>query len=48
MQGSLLEELSSPLFNGVKGESRVGLEATRLAEEATAKATQTPKLALFL
>ena len=48
MQGSLLKELSSPLFNGVKRERRVGLEATRLAEEVIAKATQTPKLALFL
>jgi hypothetical protein len=38
MQGSLLEELSSPFFNGVKGERRVDLENTGVAEEVGAKA----------
>jgi hypothetical protein len=38
MQGSFLEELSSPFFNRVEGERRVGLETTGVAEEVAAKA----------
>jgi hypothetical protein len=48
MQRSLLEELSSPFFNGVEGQRRVDLETTGVAEEVAAKAVQTPKLPLLL
>jgi len=47
MQGSLLEEFSSPFFNGVKGERRVGLQATGMAKETLPKAVQTSELAHF-
>lgn len=47
MQRCLFKKITTPLFNGVKGEGGMGLKAAGMAKERLAKAVYAPKFSWF-